>query len=201
MEPVDDGERLEAPRKGVRLTDDAAPANVRLGGRRIEAEEALELGLIDEVVESDVVDAAVALAEKMAAEGGSPRRSSELEDRVTADRERPEIFEEYRKKMARKARGLESPYACVECIEAAVNKRFAEGLAFERETFARCVESAQSKALQHAFFAERESGKVPGVTKETSTRPIERAAVTAASPRRARNSASIPFAGASSITF
>ncbi len=160
-----------------RLVGAEAALDLIVGGRRIKAEEALELGLIDEVAESDVVDAAVALAERVAAEGGPPRRTSEMEDRVAADRERPEIFEEYRKKMARKARGLESPYACVECIEAAVSKPFTEGLAFERQTFVRCVESAQSRALQHAFFAERESGKVPGVTKETPTRPIERAAV------------------------
>ncbi len=160
-----------------RLVGAEAALDLIVQGRRIEASEALELGLIDEVAEGDLVDAAVALAEKVVAEGGPPRRTSALEDRVAADRERPEIFEDFRAKMAKRARGLEAPYACVECVEAAVNMPFAEGLAFERQTFVRCVESAQSEALRYAFFAERESGKVPGVTKETATRPVERAAV------------------------
>jgi 3-hydroxyacyl-CoA dehydrogenase len=61
----------------------------------------------------------------------------------------------------KKARGLLSPHKIVDCIEAAVNLSFDEGLRFERDQFLACRESPQRAGLVHAFFAERETGKSP----------------------------------------
>ena len=146
-------------------------------GAMLPAAKAQVLGLLDEVVESDVVDAAVAYAQRWVAENRSIRRTGGLDDLVAEARGQPEIFEDCRTQMARRARGFDAPYACVTCIEAAVNQPFAEGLAFERETFLRLVASDQSKAQRHAFFAEREVVKIPDVPRDTPTRPIETAAV------------------------
>ena len=146
-------------------------------GAMLPAAKAQVLGLLDEVVESDVVDAAVAYAQRWVAENRSIRRTGALDDLVAEARGQPEIFEDCRTQMARRARGFDAPYACVTCIEAAVNQPFAEGLAFERETFLRLVASDQSKAQRHAFFAEREVVKIPDVPRDTPTRPIETAAV------------------------
>ena len=79
--------------------------------------------------------------------------------------------------MARRARGFEAPFACVDCIETAVSTPFVEGLAVERATFLQLVASDQSKAQRHAFFAERQVAKIPDVPKDTPTLPIETAAV------------------------
>ena len=146
-------------------------------GTIVPAAKALALGIIDEVVEGDVDDAAVAYAQRHVAENRPPRRVSALDDKVAEARATPEIFDDCRKQMARRTRGFEAPEACVVCIEAAVHLPFAEGLATERETFLRLVASDQSKALRHAFFAEREVVKIPDVPKDTPTRPIETAAV------------------------
>jgi 3-hydroxyacyl-CoA dehydrogenase len=99
------------------------------------------------------------------------------DDLLAEAREHPEMFDEFRAKIARRARGFEAPYACIACVEAAVNRTFDEGLAFERETFTKCRSSLQSQAQRHVFFAEREARKVRGVGRDTVSMSIERAAV------------------------
>ena len=160
-----------------RLIGVPAALDVIVSGTMVPAAKALALGMIDEVVEGDVVDAAVARARHLVAENQPPRRVSALDDKLAEARGKPEIFEQFKKKMARRARGFEAPHACVACIEAAVSQPFAEGLATERATFLRLVASDQSKAQRHAFFAERQVAKIPDVPKDTHTLPIETAAV------------------------
>ena len=160
-----------------RLIGVPAALDVIVNGTMVPAVKAQALGMIDEVVEGDVVDAAVACARRRIDEHRPPRRASALDDKLAETRGAPEIFKRFRKQMARRARGFEAPGACVTCIEAAVNQPFAEGLATERATFLRLVTSDQSKAQRHAFFAERQVVKIPDVPKDTPTRPIETAAV------------------------
>ncbi len=74
-------------------------------------------------------------------------------------------------------RGLPAPLKCVDAVEAAVELPFEEGLARERSFFIELVQSKESKALRHAFFAERTAGKIPDVADDTPTRPIRSAAV------------------------
>ena len=64
-----------------------------------------------------------------------------------------------------------APGRIVDCIEAAATRPFAEGLALERRLFIECMRSPQSIALRHAFFAEREAGKIPGLPKGIALRP------------------------------
>jgi 3-hydroxyacyl-CoA dehydrogenase len=150
-----------------------------VSGKPMTAERAHELGLVDEVVgpDSDLVEAAAALARRLAADPAPPPRTREREEHLVEARERPAIFDEYRARIARRARGFEAPFACIDCVEAAVTKPFDEGIAFERETFLRCRKSEQSRAQRHVFFAEREARKVRGVGPDTRTLPVERAAV------------------------
>jgi 3-hydroxyacyl-CoA dehydrogenase len=68
----------------------------------------------------------------------------------------------------------------VDAIQAALTHSFDEGSIRERELFAGCVVSIESKALRHMFFAEREVAKVPDIPRNTPTREITRAAVVGA---------------------
>ena len=160
-----------------RLIGVPAALDLIVSGKMVPAAKAKALGILDEIVEGNVVEAAVALARRMVDERLPIRRASALDDRIAEVRGTPEIFADFKKKMARRARGFEAPYACVDCIEAAVALPFAEGLAKERETFLQLVASDQSKAQRHAFFAEREVAKIPDVPKGTPTRPVTTAAV------------------------
>jgi 3-hydroxyacyl-CoA dehydrogenase len=79
--------------------------------------------------------------------------------------------------VAKLSRGQISPLKCVDAVEAAVLRPFEEGVQIERAMFLELLGSEQSKALRHAFFAERAAAKIAGLREDTPTRRIERAAV------------------------
>ena len=147
-------------------------------GKPIRAAEALELGLIDEVVEEGKLrEGALAFARKLLAEGRPPVRIRDRDDRVAPFRGKPELFDAFRKSTAVAFRGQLSPQLIIECVEAAVEKPFDEGLAFEKERFFRTALSPQSAARRYYFFAERSAQKAPDVPPETAKRPIKKVGV------------------------
>lgn len=157
-----------------RLIGAAQAVELITSGRHVGAEEALALGLVDEIAEEDdPVAAGVAFAETVLAEGRPVRRSGEAEDKIAADRGNATLFADARKALETKARGLFSPFKCVDAVEAAVTLPFAEGLKRERALFLECMDSPQRAGLIHAFFAEREVRKIP----EAKAEPREIAAV------------------------
>ena len=160
-----------------RLIGVEAALDVIVGGKLLPAERALALGIADELAEGEVLDAAIARARQLASDGAPLRRASALDERLAEARAHPEVFDAFRKKMAKRARGFDAPYACVECVEAAVALPFAAGMARERQIFERLVISDQSAAQRHAFFAEREATKIPDVPRETQPLAIGQAAV------------------------
>ncbi|MCY4593121.1 MAG: 3-hydroxyacyl-CoA dehydrogenase NAD-binding domain-containing protein [Alphaproteobacteria bacterium] len=159
-----------------RLIGTEAALELIVSGRLIGADQARELGIIDEVADGDLLEASVAAARRLAADG-TVRRVRDCDDALAAARATPELFETFRAGMARSARGRNAPYACVDCVEAAVNRPFDEGLRFERETFVSLVAAPESRSLRHAFFAERECGRIPDLPRETRGRTIGTAAV------------------------
>src|SRR5690606_41846204 len=70
-----------------------------------------------------------------------------------------------------------APLRCIDAVAAAVNKPFEQGLAVEREAFFAVVETPESRALRHAFFAERAASRIPDVPEDTPVRPIGEVAV------------------------
>src|SRR5260370_26004704 len=88
----------------------------------------------------------------------------------------PAIFDAARRQVQKTKRGQTAPLAAIEAVEAATRLPFDEGCAHEAELFRQCLHSTQSKALIHAFFAERAVSKIPGLA-DTRPREIRRAAV------------------------
>ncbi len=148
-----------------------------LGGEHVPADEALALGILDEVVEGDLADGAVAYAERLVAEGRPAHRTRDMEARPPKAPDALDMFDRARKGMERRARGLIAPYLCIDSIENALRLPFDEAMRKEREFFVRCRESDQSKAQRHVFFAERQAAKVPDVPADTAAAPINTAAV------------------------
>src|SRR5690242_17606301 len=140
-------------------------------GNPISAEEALQLGLVDEVVQGDLLQAAVAYANKLVAEKKPLKRIRDMQAKADVD------FKKVREDVAKASRGYPAPLEIVACAEAAVTKPFDEGRKFERERFAHLVQTNESKSLRHAFFAERQTTKIPDVPEDTPTRAIKKAAV------------------------
>lgn len=142
-------------------------------GNPVPARQANALGVIDAVIDGDLRAGAVAFASARVAAGGphllARDKAIEAKDKAWFDAKRAEI--------AKKARGQKAAVACADCVEAAVNLPFDQGIKREREIFEACMMSAESAALRHVFFAERAASKVPGIAKDTQTTPIAGAAV------------------------
>ncbi|MGI9237670.1 MAG: 3-hydroxyacyl-CoA dehydrogenase NAD-binding domain-containing protein [Woeseiaceae bacterium] len=152
-----------------RLGGVQAALDLMTSGNPISASAALELGLIDKVVDGDLREDAIAWARKLIEEGALPRKTSEqsVPDFDAA------IFDGYRATLAKRARGQLAPQNIVSCVEAATTQTFEAGLAVERKLFMECMQSSQSAALRHIFFAERQAAKIDGLPKDTPQRPID----------------------------
>ncbi len=146
-------------------------------GDFVRAGKAKELGIIDAIVDGDLLEGALKFAEEAAARGAAGRRIRDRDDTLADARGNVALFEEYRAAVRKRARGQVSPLRCVDAVEAAANLPFAEGLKREREIFQELVTSTQSRALIHAFFAEREAMNIPDVPPQTPARTIKSAAV------------------------
>jgi 3-hydroxyacyl-CoA dehydrogenase len=144
-------------------------------GNPVPAEKALSLGLVDEIVQGDLLEGALSFAKKLIEQKKGPRRIRDMTVKVDGDPKA--FFEKARAEVGKAARGFPAPLEIVACVEAAVAKPFDEGRKFERERFAFLVEGNESKALRHMFFAERQTSKIPDVPEDTPVRPIKSAAV------------------------
>ncbi len=164
--------------RGPRVAGVGPALDLIVSGDFIKTDKALELGFVDQQIDGDLLDGALDFAKKLVAEGLPLRK---VRDEAASMADVPEsYFDDYRKKIERKARCLISPFRCIDCVEAAVSMPFEEGLAFERKLFQECHDSPQSKALIHAFFSEREVAKIPDVAKGTPRKAIEHAGVVGA---------------------
>jgi len=149
-----------------------------VSGDPIGADEALAVGLIDEIAAGeDLAAAGVAFAEKVLNERRPLKKIRDLTDKIAAAKGKPELFAEFRKSVARQTRGFRAPENCIKAIEAAVNLPFAEGLKRERELFVELMNSPESKAQRYFFFAEREAAKIPDVPSDTPAKDVKKAAV------------------------
>ncbi len=141
-------------------------------GEMIRSQEALNKGLVDQIVDGDLVEGAVEFAKNVIGECLEAPKIRDLNEKVEAARSKPEIFAEFRRQIARRTRGFEAPEANIQCIEAAVNLPFDEGLAVERKLFGQLMAGSQSAAQRYYFFAEREASKVPDITRDTPVREV-----------------------------
>jgi 3-hydroxyacyl-CoA dehydrogenase len=147
-------------------------------GNPIPAEEGQALGLVDEVAPGDLLEAALAYAKRLVAEGKGPRRVRDMPAKLDGDVQA--FFAQAREQVAKASRGYPAPLEIVACAEAACTRPFDEGRKFERERFAVLVETTESKALRHMFFAERQTTKIPDVPDDTPAREVKKAAVVGA---------------------
>lgn len=158
-----------------RLAGLAKAAEMCASGESISATDAARVGIVDRIIEGDLLPGAVAYAREIIALGAQPRRTCDL---VTPPCD-PRALAAVREAVAKRARGLTAPLKAVEAVEAA-RLPFAEGCQKEAEIFSDCFFSEQSKALIHVFFSERSVAKIPGISKETPQLSIRQAAIVGA---------------------
>ena len=148
-------------------------------GKPVPAPKAKAAGMIDDVIDGDLLTGAIAFAKAKAA-AHQTRKVRDIVLSADAIKAGLEACAQMRSSLAKTARGMHAPYAVVDAIAAGLKDGFDAGSVRERELFAECVVSTESKAMRHLFFAEREVAKVPDVPKDTPTRDVKRAAVVGA---------------------
>ena len=152
----------------TRLAGVKASLNLITSGVPIAAAKAESLGLIDKIIDGNLLSGAIAWAGQLVADQAPIRRSSEH----AVPKYDAAIFEEYRTSLKRRARGQTAPGRIVAAIEAAATMSFDDGLAIERQAFLDCMDSPESAGMRHAFFAEREASKVDDLTHDIVKRPV-----------------------------
>jgi len=155
-----------------RLIGLEAALNMIVSGAPVAAARCKGTPLLDEVVESDVVGAAVALAEKMAGQPIPKVRERKLKD-PNADA----FLGFARNSVAAASKHFPAPAKCVEAVAAAAKKPWAEGMKTEREIFLALMQTPESRALRHVFAAERAASKIPDVPADTPLRAIHKVGV------------------------
>ena len=161
----------------TRLAGPAAALEAISSGAAIPAARALELRLVDAVAD-EALSAAVAEARRAVRERRPLRITSDLAEHLHEGT--PELFAEFRRRLASKARGQLAPFRIVDSIEAACTRPKEQAFRLERQYFLECRDSPQRQALTHVFFAEREARRIPGLSSDTEPLPVRTAAVVGA---------------------
>ena len=143
-------------------------------GNPIGAKEAFACGLVDRLVEGELIPHAVGYAEEVRDIRPLPK-SSERQDRLKECS--PETFEIFRKENSRKFRGFDAPEANIRAVKIACERPYSEGVIEERKLFMELMSGTQSKAQQYFFFAERKAAKIEGLGEEIHPREVHRVGV------------------------
>ncbi|PYQ46007.1 MAG: 3-hydroxyacyl-CoA dehydrogenase [Acidobacteria bacterium] len=147
--------------------------NMIVSGTTVSAAQLEGTRLFDAVGEGDVVERAAALAETVADRRPLPL----LRDLAIAHPSAEGFLAFARGAVGTVSRGYPAPRRCVDALAAAASQPFEEGLRVERDLFLSLLGTTESRALRHAFFAERAAAKIADVPEDTEVRPIRSAAV------------------------
>ncbi len=147
--------------------------NMIVSGNPVPSEKLAKTALFNQLVEGDLMEGALAFANKIA----DARPLPKVRD-IKIDYPNYEGFLQFsRNTVTAMAGPFPAPLKCVDAVGAAVSRKFDDGIKFERELFLDLVQTTESKALRHAFFGERAASKVADVPEDTPTRVIKNAAV------------------------
>ncbi|MAS10582.1 3-hydroxyacyl-CoA dehydrogenase NAD-binding domain-containing protein [Salinisphaera sp.] len=156
-----------------RLIGAKAAMQAIVEGKPMKAAQLEKMGVVDKVVSGDLKAEAIAYVEQLIADDAPRRKVSEL----AVEKESENVFSEFEQSIARKKRGFLAPFHCIKAVQAATELDFTAGMKRERELFTELLNSPESAAQRHVFFAEREVGKVPGISKETPKREIKQVGI------------------------
>jgi 3-hydroxyacyl-CoA dehydrogenase len=158
-----------------RLAGITKALDMMLSGKPVNAQEAFDNGIVDKLIESNLQEGAIAFAKEILKKQLPIKRLSQID--INKSDVTPEVFANYRKQIAKTARGFFAPEQIIKCVEAAAELPYQKALQIENELFLDCLNSDHSKAQRHLFFAEREITRIPDVPKDTQAREIKTVAI------------------------
>ena len=147
-------------------------------GLHLPAEQCLKYGLIDKLADdSELLNDSVSFAKEIISENRPLKKVRDINEKVEAAKGNDELFKNFRKSIERKTRGFLAPEYNIQCIEAAVNKSFDEGIKVERDLFIKLISGNQSAAQRYFFFAQRQVAKIPDIPKDTELLNIKKVGI------------------------
>ena len=146
-----------------------------LSARPVDAAKARELGFIDAIIDGDLRAGAIQYTRSLLAAGKGPRRTGEM--RVRAETATAEIVERHCQQARKLYPNRTAGQVAVDVVVAATTLPFAQGLEYETQRVNGCKQTAESRGAVHAFFAERETRRIPGLPADVKARSIKSAAV------------------------
>ena len=147
-------------------------------GLHLPAEQCLKYGLIDKLADdSELLNDSVSFAKEIISENRPLKKVRDINEKVEAAKGNDEIFKNFRKSIERRTRGFLAPEYNIQCIEAAVNKSFDEGIKVERDLFIKLISGNQSAAQRYFFFAQRQVAKIPDIPKDTELLNIKKVGI------------------------
>jgi len=151
--------------------------DMMISGQPIGAKRAFELGLLDHLSTSSesLLDDARAFARELLVQNAPAHRASRFAN--PAGSVASDFFANFRATNEPRWKSRLAPRLVLAAVEASCTLPLTEGLARECALFKEAETSAQSAALRHVFFAEREAGRIPGVSEDTLLRRIDKVAV------------------------
>lgn len=149
--------------------------NVIISGDPLPAEKAAQLGIIDSIIEGDLLEGAIAYAKELVANGAKTRKLNQVD--IDQSQLPDDYFEKLSQRIPRKQQKLEAAQCIVKVLKAAATLPFEQGLEREHELFTRCQQGIQAKAMQHVFFAERKVSNIPNLDKNVQPREVNSVAV------------------------
>jgi 3-hydroxyacyl-CoA dehydrogenase len=161
--------RLAGVAKAVEMCSEGGP---------ISAEEALQFGVIDKLIDGELLAGGIAFTHEVM--GRPAPKTRERNNKLGTPEQNSLIFAAARENVRKKQRGMTAPLAAIDAVEAATKLPFEEGCRVEQKLFIECLYSSQAKALMHVFFGEREVPKIPDIPKDTLLIPVKTAGVVGA---------------------
>jgi enoyl-CoA hydratase/carnithine racemase/3-hydroxyacyl-CoA dehydrogenase len=158
-----------------RLIGVEAALDMMMTGRSVDMAEAGKRGLIDAVIDGDLRQGALDFTQRIVGSDTLPRvrdRAPDLTGEAAVA-----LLDGYRADYPRQFRGFKAPGHILRAIEGAVTLPFDEGFRREQELFHELMESRESAAQRHIFFAERAAAKVPGLPRDVQPLSITSVAV------------------------
>ena len=154
-----------------RLTGLKMAIDMITSGRPLSAGGAQAAGIVDEVSDDDLQQAALDFAGELLSRGAGKRLTRDIPFQLNDDD--TALLSGARDTIAKRLKGQTAPQRILDCLSAAGTVPFEDGLKVERQAFEACMADPQSSALRHQFFAERAAAKIQGMTPDTEAQAVK----------------------------
>jgi 3-hydroxyacyl-CoA dehydrogenase len=156
-----------------------AAVNIIVSGEPVKSEMLAQLPgqkLFDKMAASaeSLAEEALALAREVAAKHAADGSALPLVRNLPCKHPQGAAYFQFARNMVKgMAKNFPAPAKCVDAVEAATQKKFEDGMAYERETFINLMWTPECRSLRHLFVAERAASKIPDVPEDTPKRDVK----------------------------